>query len=44
MSDHTGNLDARLAALESRLGRLEGLLAADQLGDAKRSIQAWVTE
>ena len=47
------HLDARLAALESRLGRLESLLgsleskiggSADHLADAKRSIQAWVTE
>lgn len=53
MSDHTHDLDRRLAALESRLGRLESLLdnldtkldgAADRLGDAKSSIQAWVTD
>ena len=53
MSEHTHDLDRRLAALESRLGRLEGLLAtldtkldgaADHLGDAKASIQAWVTD
>ena len=53
MSDHTPELDRRLAALESRLDRLESLLdtldtkldgAADHLGDAKRSIQAWVTD
>jgi hypothetical protein len=53
VNDHSGNLDARLASLESRLGRLESLLGAlesklggsvDSLADAKRSIQAWVTE
>jgi hypothetical protein len=53
MSDHTHDLDRRLAALESRLGRLESMLdtldtkldgAADRLGDAKGSIQAWVTD
>jgi hypothetical protein len=53
MSDHTHDLDRRLAALESRLGRLENLLgtldtkldgAADRVSDAKSSIQAWVTE
>ena len=53
MSDHTHDLDRRLAALESRLGRLESLLgtldtkldgAAARLGDAKSSIQAWVTD
>ena len=53
MSDHTHDLDRRLAALESRLGRLERLLdtldtkldgAAERLGDAKSSIQAWVTD
>jgi uncharacterized coiled-coil protein SlyX len=53
MNDHTANLDARLAGLESRLDRLEHVLAAldakltgsaDHLADAKRSIQAWVTE
>ena len=53
MSDHTHDLDRRLAALESRLGRLESLLdtldtkldgAAERLGDAKSSIQAWVTD
>ena len=47
------NLDQRLAALESRLGRLEQLLGAvaDKLerssvdaDAAKGSIQAWVTE
>ena len=53
MSDHTHDLDRRLAALESRLGRLESMLAtldtkldgaATHLGDAKSSIQAWVTD
>jgi hypothetical protein len=53
MSDHTHDLDRRLAALESRLGRLESMLATldtkldgatDRLGDAKSSIQAWVTD
>ncbi|HEY7518392.1 MAG TPA: hypothetical protein VIE36_08885 [Methylomirabilota bacterium] len=53
MSDHTQDLDRRLAALESRLARLETMLAtldtrldgaADRLGDAKSSIQAWVTD
>ena len=53
MSDHTHDLDRRLAALESRLGRLESLLGtldtkldgtAARLGDAKSSIQAWVTD
>jgi hypothetical protein len=53
MSDHTHDVDHRLAALESRLGRLESLLgtldtkldgAADRLSDAKSSIQAWVTD
>jgi len=47
------NVDARLAALESKLGRLEQLLAAvsDKLDraapgvdEARRGIQAWVTE
>jgi uncharacterized coiled-coil protein SlyX len=51
MSD--ANVDARLAALESKLGRLEQLLAAvnDKLDRAapsgeetRRGIQAWVTE
>ena len=46
-------LDERLAALETRLGRLEALLGAvgDKLdrspagaGDVKASIQAWVTD
>lgn len=46
-------LDQRLAGLEARLGRLEGLLGAlnDRLAggtvnleDAKSGIQAWVTE
>jgi hypothetical protein len=54
MSDHTHDLDRRLAALESRLGRLERLLAtldtkldsaaAERLGEAKTSIQTWVTD
>ena len=53
MSNHTHDLDDRLAALESRLGRLERLLdtldtkldgAAGSLGEAKSSIQAWVTD
>src|SRR6266849_9435710 len=47
------NVDARLVALESKLGRLEQLLAAvnDKLDraapsgeEARRGIQAWVTE
>jgi len=47
------NVDRRLAALESRLGRLEELLAAvnDKLDraapsqdEARRGIQGWVTE
>ena len=51
MSD--ANLDRRLAALESRFDHLERLLAAihDELDravpsvdDAKRELQAWVTE
>jgi hypothetical protein len=51
MSD--ANVDARLAALESRLGRLEQILAAvnDKLDrsapsaeETQRGIQAWVTE
>ena len=51
MSD--ANVDARLAALESKLGRLEQLLSAvfDKLDrpapsadEARRGIQAWVTE
>jgi uncharacterized coiled-coil protein SlyX len=51
MSD--ANVDARLAALESRLGRLEALLAgvndkldraAPSVDEARRGIQAWVTE
>ncbi len=51
MSD--ANVDARLAALESRLGRLERLLGAidakldrtaPSVGEARREIQAWVTE
>ena len=46
-------LDQRLAGLEARLGRLEGLLGtlndrlaggAVNLEDAKSGIQAWVTE
>jgi hypothetical protein len=45
MSEHTQDLDRRLAALESRLGRIEDMLASvGQLGDAKSSIQAWVTD
>ena len=51
MSD--ANVDARLAALESRLGRLEQLLGAvdakldrtaPSVGEARQEIQAWVTE
>src|SRR5687768_10564113 len=51
MSDQ--NLDRRLGALESRLGRLEGLLetlntklegSAGHVADAKSSIQSWVTD
>jgi uncharacterized coiled-coil protein SlyX len=46
------NLDRRLAALESRLGRLEQLLgtlngrldASPAPGDTKAAIQAWVTD
>jgi hypothetical protein len=47
------NVDRRLAALESRLGRLEQLLttidakldhSAPNLDEARREIQAWVTE
>lgn len=47
------NVDARLAALESKLGRLEQLLAAvnDKLDrpasgadETRRGIEAWVTE
>ena len=46
------NLDRRLAALESRLGRLEQLLGtlkagledAPAPGDTKAAIQAWVTD
>ena len=47
------NLDRRLAALESQLGRLEQLLVtvnekldrtAPNLEEARRGIQAWVTE
>ena len=46
------NLERRLAALESRLGRLEHLLGtlkagledAPTPGDAKAAIQAWVTD
>ena len=53
MSEHTHDLDRRLAALESRLGRLEGMLGtldtkldgtADRFAEAKSSIQAWVTD
>lgn len=51
MSD--ANVDGRLAAVESRLGRLEQLLAAidakldrtaPSLDEARREIQGWVTE
>ena len=51
MSD--ANVDGRLAAVESRLGRLEQLLAAidakldrtaPSLEEARREIQGWVTE
>jgi hypothetical protein len=51
MSD--ANVDGRLAAVESRLGRLEQLLAAidakldrtaPSLDEARREIQSWVTE
>jgi hypothetical protein len=51
MSEH--GMDQRLAALESRLGRLEQLLAGldgkldrsgVNLAEAKAGIQAWVTE
>jgi uncharacterized coiled-coil protein SlyX len=47
------NVDRRLAALESQLGRLEQLLVtvnekldrtAPNLDEARRGIQAWVTE
>jgi hypothetical protein len=47
------HVDGRLAALESRLGRLEQLLTtidakldrtAPNLDEARREIQAWVTE
>jgi len=47
------NVDARLAALESKLGRLEQLLAsvndkldhaAPSVEETRRGIQAWVTE
>jgi hypothetical protein len=47
------HVDGRLAALESRLGRLEQLLttidakldrSAPNLDEARREIQAWVTE
>jgi hypothetical protein len=53
MSEHTQDLDRRLAALESRLGRLERMLgtldsklddAANRFSDAKSSLQAWVTD
>jgi uncharacterized coiled-coil protein SlyX len=55
MSDRnqSPDLDRRLGALETRLGRLESLLdalntrldgSAGSLADAKRSIQAWVTD
>ena len=48
-----GNVDRRLAALESQLGRLEQILVtvnekldrtAPNLEEARREIQAWVTE
>ena len=46
-----GNLDGRLAALESRLGRLEELLGTMSArlesgapGESKAAIQAWVTD
>ena len=51
MSD--ANVDTRLAALESRLGRLEQLLGAidakldrtaPSVGEVRQEIQAWVTE
>jgi uncharacterized coiled-coil protein SlyX len=47
------NVDARLAALESRLGRLEQLLDAidaklgrttPSLGETRKEIEAWVTD
>ena len=53
MSEHTQDLDRRLAALEARLGRLESVLgtletkldgAAERFADAKSSLQAWVTD
>ena len=53
MSEHTFDLERRLATLEARLGHLESMLgrldakldgAADGFADTKRSIQAWVTE
>lgn len=53
MSEHTQDLDRRLAALETRLGRLESMLgtldtkldgAAERFADAKSSIQTWVTD
>ena len=53
MSEHTQDLDRRLAALEARLGRLESMLgtldakldgAADRFADAKGSLQTWVTD
>jgi hypothetical protein len=53
MSEHTQDLDRRLAALESRLGRLESMLGtldtkldgtAARFVEAKSSIQAWVTD
>jgi hypothetical protein len=42
----TDSLDARLAALEARLGRIEALLerGALDLDAAKRGIQGWVTD
>jgi uncharacterized coiled-coil protein SlyX len=53
MNDPSHGLDARLATLESRLARVEQLLGtlgdkldgpAHDASDARRSIEAWVTE
>ena len=53
MTDVNAGLDVRLSTLESRLERLEGLLArldarldssAGRVADARSAIQAWVTE
>src|SRR3982750_1610719 len=53
MSEHTHDLDRRLAALESRLGGLERMLGMldtkldgtdERFAEAKSSIQAWVTD